>query len=212
MNRRRFVVLTSVGAASVASGWALWRHLRVRGMIVQSRPFAALEQPRSVGRVDLPADLRQFYERNEGVGLESSPDRMVRLCRLSEVARKLWRDLPIVGNELMPGWEDFEAFYIGVSSFLDGIYWVQRAPCCPTGSVLTMGPDVAGPGGTGTQTLEGTLVLASSFSNWLAHLQKYHWFEYGLGPGAIWDLPASDQSELRAYYKNLNPNIRWEPD
>ena len=31
----------------------------------------------------------------------------------------------------------------------------------------------------------------------LAHLVRYDWFEYGLGPGAIWDLQDVEQSELR---------------
>jgi hypothetical protein len=183
----------------------------IAGDDMDSKPFQPLESRRSVGRTDLPPDLARFYEENEGVGLESNPERMVRLCRLSEVKEYAWRDVPIFGVEAEPGWEDFRGVCIGVSAFLDRIYWVRRAPCCPTGSILTFGPDVAGPGGMGDHTLEPTLVLASSFNEWLDRLARYDWFEYGFGPGAIWDLPDAEQSELRAYYRSLNPGIEWVP-
>jgi hypothetical protein len=178
---------------------------------MDARPFVPLETPRSVDRSDLSPDLIGFYESNEGVGLESSPERIVRLCRLSEVKELAWRDIPIFGPEDMAGWEDFQGLYIGISTWFDRIYWVRRAPCCRAGSILTLGVDVAGPGGQGDHVLEPSLVLASSFDMWLAHLARHEWFEYGLAPGAIWDLPDADQSELRAYYTSLNPGIQWIP-
>lgn len=177
---------------------------------MEPKPFSELKAPRSIGRADLPADLVRFYERNEGVGLESRHKRSVRLCRLAEVKAYAWRNVPIFGSDAIPGWEDFRGLYIGVSRYLDGIYSVRSAPCCPSGSILTFGPDVAGPGGTGDHALDGTLVLASSFDEWLTHLARCDWFEYGLGPGAIWDLPRAEQSELRAYYRALNPGIKWD--
>lgn len=176
---------------------------------MESRPFSLLATSRDLGRNDLPPELARFYEKNEGIGLQSPADRIVRLCRLSEVKTCAWRDVPIFGSEDEAGWNDFEAFHVGVSLYHDGIYWVRQAPCCPKGSILTIGPDLAGPGGDGPDTIEPSLVLASSFDGWLTHLARYAWFEYGLAPGNLADLPASDQSEMRAYFKVLNPGISW---
>jgi hypothetical protein len=178
---------------------------------MDAKPFLPLERPRVVGRRDLPPDLLWFYERNEGVGLESSSERIVRLCRLAEIKEYAWHDVPIFGDDNDPDWQDFLGLYIGVSSFHDRIYWVRRAPCCPAGSILTLGPDIAGPGGKGDYVMEPSLVLASSFDEWLAHLARYDWFEYGLAPGAIWDLPDPEQVELRSYYRGLNPSTEWVP-
>jgi hypothetical protein len=139
--------------------------------------------PRAINRPELPADFASFYAENEGVGLESSPDRIVRLCRLDEVAHIGWRDLHIFGQEECPGWELFEGFRIGVSSFFDEIAYVLRSPCCPAGAILTIGVDVAGPGGTGGALLEPSLVLAGSFTEWVRHLEMMGWVEYGLVPG-----------------------------
>jgi len=178
---------------------------------MDAKPFTPLERPRAVARVDLPPDLLRFFRHNEGVGLESSHERDIRLCRLSEVKEYAWRDVPIFGADDDPGWDDFRGLYIGVSSFLDRIFWVRKAPCCPEGSIFALGPDVAGPGGAGEYAMEPSLVLASSFDEWLTRLARYDWIEYGLGPGAIWDLPEAEQTELRAYYRSLNPGIEWEP-
>lgn len=157
----------------------------------------------------LPRDLTEFYSRNEGIGLESNPDRIVRLCMHEEVVRMTWPDIPIFGAEDCPGWEDFEGFLIGVSAYHDYIYLVQQAPCCSAGAILTLGPGVAGPGGQGPYKLEPSLVLAANFHEWLAHLERYDWFEYGLAPGEIWDKLVADQAALCAYYKALNPDITW---
>lgn len=173
------------------------------------KPFASLKTPRIVNRDDLPPELIRFYERNEGVGLRSSSKRIVRLCRLAQVREHAWRDVPIFGNEEEIGWEGFRGLYIGVSSYHDDIYWARSASCCPDGSILTFGPDVAGPGGEGEYVLEPSLVLASNFDGWLPHLARHDWFEYGLAPGEIWELPNAEQSELRAYYAALNPGIPW---
>ena len=94
---------------------------------MDAKPFLPLERPRIVGRTDLPQDLIRFYERNEGVGLESSHKRDIRLCRLPEIREYAWRDVPIFGGDDEPGWEDFRGLYIGVSPYHDGIYWVRKA-------------------------------------------------------------------------------------
>ena len=211
MKHRRLFLAALLGTASSVLLWAVRWHPRRKGLGMDQRPFRPLTKPRNVARTDLPAELRRFYAQNEGVGLESSTKRIVRLCRLSEAEKHTWRDIHIFGeDEPEAGWDDFEAISIGVSSFLDWIYLVQRAPCCPPGSILTIGVSVAGPGGRGEHTLEYALVLASSFDEWLAHLKRYNWFEFGLAPGEIWELPTARQSELRACYKAMNPGIDWE--
>jgi hypothetical protein len=157
---------------------------------------------------DLPADLAEFYARHEGVGLESSPDRVVRFCRLAEVTRIGWRDLRDWGADNCPaGWEGFVAYRIGISSFFDEIVYVLNAPCCQPGAILTLGIDVGGPGGSGPAALEGSLVLAADFSEWLQHMERMGWEEYGLA--GLDQLSPQQQTELRRYYKQLNPHITW---
>lgn len=173
------------------------------------RPFEPLPAPRPIGRNDLPDDLAKFYAENEGNGLECSPDNLVRLCRLSEVRKVTWRQVPIFGSQDVPGWGNFEGYYIGISSFGDRIYWAQSAPGCDRGAILTIGPDVAGPGGRGSADFEPSLVLASSFASWLAHLERHGWVEYGLVPGEISQRPADERAELRAYFLVLNSSIKW---
>ena len=177
---------------------------------MDAKPFLALEHPRAVGRDDLPSELKRYYERSEGVGLESDCDRDIRLCKLCEVREVAWRDVPIFGGGNEPGWEEFRGLFLAISSFHDGIYWVRGAPCCPAGSILAFGPDVAGPGGTGDYPLEPSLVLAANFDEWLHHLEQSNWTEYGLFPGAIAELPDVEQTQLRSYYRFLNPSIRLE--
>lgn len=211
MKHLRLFLAALLGTASSVLLRVVRRQRRSKGIAMDQRPFRPLATPRNVVRTDLPAELRQFYARNEGVGLERSPESMVRLCLLSEVEKHAWRDVHIFGkDEPPPGWDDFEAFSIGISSYLDWIYLVQQAPCCPPGSILTIGVGIAGPGGRGEHTFECALVLASSFDEWLTHLERNDWFEYGLYPGRIWELPAARQSELRTYYKAMNPGIDWE--
>ena len=173
------------------------------------KPFVRLKQPRFLIRPDLPADLVKFYEQNEGVGLESSPNRVVRICRLKEVTRIGWRNLHILGREECPGWERFAGLRIGISSFFDEIVYVLDAPCCSLGAILSLGVDVAGPGGCGPAPLESSLVLAVTFPEWLRHLERMGWVEYGLVPGGILELPEPTQHELRRYYLSLNPGIAW---
>lgn len=177
--------------------------------MLDPKPFEPLAEPRLLNRPELPPDLAQFYEQNEGVGLESRPDRLIRLCRLDEVARVGWPDLHIFGENDCTGWNSFAGFRIGVSSFFDEILYVIDSPCCPPGAVLTIGLDVSGPGGNGPASLEPSLVLAATFPEWIGHLKASGWIEYGLVPGGLAELPAAEQQELRQYYQALNPGIGW---
>jgi len=92
--------------------------------------------------------LAEFYAEHEGIGLESSIDYPVRMCKLDQVARVGWNDLYADSGEddLPPGWEAFAAFRIGVSPFGAQILYVVDAPCCPPGSILAIGNDIRGPG------------------------------------------------------------------
>jgi len=166
------------------------------------RPFVQLAAARAVDRNKLPADLAEFYAAHEGVGLESSSDRPVRLCRLEEVAQVGWNDLwPACGAP--EGWERFAAFRVGMGMFGDTIVYVLNAPSCPTGSILALGRDLAGPGGVGPFSLESSLVLATSFPAWLAHLGRWGWVEHAV---AGWEAPP-DPQEVVQYYLALNPSM-----
>jgi hypothetical protein len=179
-------------------------------MQLDQNPSTKLATARDVEVFGLPDDLSRFYAEHEGVGLESSPDRPVRLCRLEEVEKVGWSDLHVIGEyECHPGWEDFAAYRIGVSSFFDEIVYVINAPCCSAGSILTLGVDLSGPGGSGPDVLEPSVVLASSFDEWLRHLEECRWVEYGLVPGGLAELPQAEQDRLRQYYLVLNPEISW---
>jgi hypothetical protein len=96
-----------------------------------------------------------------------------------------------------------------VSSFFDEILYVLDAPVCPTGSILTIGVDVAGPGGSGSVVFEPSLVLASGFAEWLRHLEECGWVEYGFVPGALVELSGAEQRHHLRYYQTLNPGINW---
>src|SRR5262249_14324423 len=173
-------------------------------------PFIRLNARRALGRPDLPSDLAEFYAEHEGAGLSNDWDCNVRTCRLDEVSRISWRDLHILGDENCPeGWERFAGFRIGLSSFFDEVVYVLAAPSCPAGAILTLGVDVAGPGGSGPTALECSLVLAPSFNEWRRHLEQTGGVEYGLAPGNLADLTEAQQRELRQYYKTLHPGVTW---
>jgi hypothetical protein len=82
--------------------------------------------------------------------------------------------------------------------------YVLDAPSCPPGSIFAIGRDMAGPGGSGPYALEGSLVLAASFREWLAHLERWGWVEYAV---AGWEAPP-DPQEVERYYLALNPGIK----
>jgi hypothetical protein len=97
---------------------------------VDLKPFIQLATPREVNRPELPPDLVEFYASHEGIGLESDPDRTVRLCRLDEVVRVRWKDFPWGKDEYLEAcedftafrkaWEDFAAVQIGMGSIVVG--------------------------------------------------------------------------------------------
>lgn len=173
------------------------------------KPFIKLPADRKVNRSDLPADLVHFYTSNEGRGLESSPERTIRLCLLEEVQRVGWKDLRTFGSEMFERWQDFQGMRVGISSFFDEILYVQKAPSCGAGAILALGMDMAGPGGIGPYALEPSLVLGASFDSWLANLEMNKWVEYGFVPGSISELSKQRQNQVRQYYKALNPETRW---
>lgn len=181
-----------------------------RGGVEQDqKPFFPLPAPRAVSRSDLPSDLVAFYSRNEGVGLGTDCHRSVRLCRLDEI-RPIdgWHDLRRPA-ECPPGWERFRAIYVGVGQFGDAILYILNATSCPSGSILAIGWDVAGPGGEGPDVLGSSVLLARTFADWIRHLEQVGWVEYGLVPGSLADLPETQQQEVRRYFLSLNPGIGW---
>jgi len=171
---------------------------------MDTKPFVRLAEPRVVNCPWLPPDLAEFYSQHEGVGLESSLDRSVRLCRLEEVAHIRWKDLFTTSDDIPEGWKGFTALRIGVGIFGDEILYVLNAPSCPLGSVLAIGRDLAGPGGDGPFRMESTLVLAASFPEWLTHLERWGWVEHALG---AFERSSESQQEVFQYYLALNPNI-----
>lgn len=176
------------------------------------QPFVTLPSPRTIDRADLPDDLVRFYSQHEGVGLESKADRTIRLCMLSEVRQIGWRDVHVLGQEDFEPWNSFHGIRIGVSMYFDEILYVLNAPCCGRGTILTIGPDISGPGGVGAEIdlLEPSLVLAESFDAWLQRLEECNWEEYGIRPGALTELPSSERRTNWQHYKRLNPDITWE--
>ena len=196
-----------------ASQEVAW-HLRTVGAVSEldrnlpmtQKPFVRLASPRVVDRPDLPPELAEFYARHEGVGLNSSSRRVVRLCKLTEVALVGWLDLwfgPIWGTP--EGWVRFSAFRIGTGMFGEEILSVNDSPVCPNGSVLMIGSNVIGPGGDGPYVLESSLVLAARFPDWLVHLERWGWAEPGIAP--VWDTTDTEQEEIRLYYLALNPTL-----
>jgi hypothetical protein len=181
-------------------------------MCFDPTPFTLLKRSRRIDADWMPQDLRDFYASREGVGRQSTADRIVRQFKLSEVTRITWVDLRVLhlfGNEPPRGWNEFSAILLGKSSFGDEIVWVLSAPSAPAGSIMTIGPDIAGPGGTGEDALEYSLVLSEDFDHWITRLARDGWTEYGLVPGSIDEQPAERQKELRAHFKRLNPSITW---
>jgi hypothetical protein len=168
------------------------------------KPFIRLAEPRVVNRPELPPDLAEFYTWHEGIGLESPPDRTVRLCRLDEVACVGWKELVLVGD-VPEGWEPFAAFRVGMGRFFEELLYVLEAPSCSSGSILAIGGMVPGPGGEGPASLETSLVLARRFQDWLTHLEQCGWVEYAVA--GIRSVPEREQQELCRYYLALNPGM-----
>ena len=107
-------------------------------------PFKRLPGRRAVP-ADWPADLAEFYALHEGVGLESTPECSVRLCRLDEVQGVTVTDMQhFCGDD--PAWANFTGYQIGISPFFDRVVYVLSAPVCQHGAILVFGYDIAGPG------------------------------------------------------------------
>jgi hypothetical protein len=159
----------------------------------------------------MPDDLREFYALHEGVGLESSSDRPVRLCQMKELSQVRLQDLGMFkGYEPFGGWASFAAIRIASSCFGDEIVYVLRAPVCPAGSIVAFGCDISGPAGSGDETdIPGSLVLAADFQSWLTRLARDAWNEYGFVPGEIDNLPEQRAGELRRHFRVLNPEVDW---
>lgn len=175
-----------------------------------SKPFDKLPARRNINGAVLPVDLAEFYREYEGIGLKVHPDNPVRLCTLEEVKQIRWSDLHIFGtDEPLAGWEQFSGYRVGISSFFDEIIYVLKAPSCPPGSMIVLGLDIMGPGGDGPHVFECSLVLASSFENWIKRLEEKHWLELGLAPGEVEKLQPAERAAAIAYYKSLNPLLEW---
>lgn len=174
------------------------------------KPFIELKKLRRVSVDWMPGDLKEFYEAHEGLGLSSTVDSDVRLCKLREVKQITFADLDyVIGPKPSAGWKAFSAIRFAMGCFGDHICYVKSAPSAPAGSVMSFGFDVAGPGGTGDEALVNSLLLSEDFDHWIVRLERDQWIEYGLVPGGIDDLPAARKSELGAHFRRLNPRITW---
>jgi hypothetical protein len=168
--------------------------------------YYALPTPREVRTRGMPEDLRRFYRSHEGIGLETPPDRAVRLARLDEVRPVGWRDLHIVGDDEPPhqGWESFAGWRIGYSDMLDEIVYIVHAPGVPPGAVLAMGTGMTmGPGGNDANGPGSAIVVAASFDDWIRRLEQHGPLAHGLFVDD--ELPDEVAAKLHAELARLNP-------
>ncbi len=89
--------------------------------------------------------------------------------------------------------------------FFEEIIYVLNAPICMAGSIMVVGGQTIGPGGFGPFILERTLIVASTFSHWIARLKKSQWIEpciSGLG-----DYSEKDQQQIIQFYIEMNPSM-----
>jgi hypothetical protein len=172
------------------------------------QPFDRLGTSRMVTIPGFPPDLARFYSEYEPIDLDVSEHYSIELNPLNEVEQITWDGLELLWDR-PDGWEKFAAFLIGYGCFGERIVSVIDAASCRQGSILALGGQINwGPGGTGPFALCGSLVLASSFSNWCRHLEEEGWWEYAVGFG-IPELTVDHQRKLRRYYLTLNPDIEW---
>jgi hypothetical protein len=170
--------------------------------------FFELVPRRVVNQPGWPADLSDFFASFEGCGLEREPTVGIRLCRLDEVLAVAYKDISVL-SDAAPNWGTFTSYRIGISPFFDDIVYVTSSPVCAPGSIMLLGPDVAGPGGEGLARHEATLVLARSLAQWIEQLKRWNGVEYGVCPGEVRKLPELQRNELQRYYRELNPHIEW---
>jgi hypothetical protein len=177
----------------------------------QLKPFIPLKQPRAVDRPDLPGDLVAFYAKHD-VNPQFNSTYIV-LHPLQEVVRVGLHDIgfqvDLLPDAVQLEWSKFGGIVVAHDTFGEEIVYVTCAPSCEPGCIMVLGSDVSGPGGVGPHAWDFTLVLARSFSTWLAHLERWQGIEYGVIPGSIKDLPAANQQGLRQYYRSLNPKTPW---
>jgi hypothetical protein len=175
------------------------------------KPFISLRQPRTVNRSDLPAHLAEFYSKHD-VNPEFQSLYIVPYS-LDEIVRVNLHDIGfqvnLLSDDLQAEWSKFSGFVIARDTFGEEIVDVTFAPSCEAGAIMVLGGDVSGPGGVGPHAWDATLVLARSFDSWLAHLERWQGIDYGIIPGAIKDLPVTDQEELSKHFLELNPQITW---
>src|ERR1041384_6141668 len=93
-------------------------------------PFKRLTRRRAIRRPELPRNVTEFYAKHEGVGLESSQKRAIRLCKLSEIEHVGCRDIMSLGPDVSGGWENFEGLRLGTTSCFDDVVYVTSAPVC----------------------------------------------------------------------------------
>lgn len=141
--------------------------------------------------------------------MELALKRFVSFCRLDQVIPVRWCDLHIFGRHAVVGWESFSGHRIGTSICFEEIILVESSPVCAAGSIIAFGVEVAGPGGDGPNTLDGTLVLDTDFTSWLKRMAQDNWTDYGLFPGALKDVPTARATTLKQHFKRLNPKISW---
>jgi hypothetical protein len=92
-------------------------------------PFIKLSAARKLGIPWLPRDLRGFYRTHEGVGLDSSSDRHVRLCKLRQLRRLRRSDVYVLDSlEATSEWQSFDAILVGTSSYGDQIVYALDLP------------------------------------------------------------------------------------
>lgn len=168
------------------------------------QPFVKLLAPRTVGRPDLPTSLIDFYTHHEGIGLESelSPDHVLRFSQLDEVKGAGWSDLHLLAH-VPEGWEGFRSLRVGMGPCFEELAYVLHAPVCTPGSIVAIGGSLLSLGGQGPYVLEGTLVLAASFMDWLVHLERWGWAEPAIA--SAWNLTEEEWQEIYRYYLSLNP-------
>jgi hypothetical protein len=172
--------------------------------------YVDLAVPRSIGRTELPKEVAEFYMRHEGIGIESDPDRVIRLCRLDELARVSWEDLHLFGGSPPPheGWASFDGFRLGYSDTLDELLYVLKAPGIPAGSVLAMGVNaMVGPAGSDVDGPNGSIVLAGSFDEWIGRLERFGSAAHGLFIDM--DLPDEVAQVLFQRLAELNPHSEY---
>ena len=174
----------------------------------ETRPaYLRLARERTAARHDLPQDLNRFYATHEGIGFETQADCILRLAKYDEIVSVGWEDLGVREGLPDPRWKEFRAFRVGVDDSWDTVYYVQRAPGVAAGSILAFGDIADGPAGEDRGGTVGALILARSFDDWIARMERH-------GPDASSlffpvNLPEWVQDEIVAELASLNPYSRY---